>query len=352
MNYENVIKAKALYGPYGRGGVVKGFVKSSEWNEVVAAFEDNFALNLELGSQLSIYCKGDNVVELFGVSSHQVNYDQNTLQNIFSSGKNLEAICIALLVDRGLLNYDDKVCKHWPEFGKYGKENITVADVLRHESGLPFFSDPEHISDPMKDRRLTNQQILDVVPMEEIIASSGVYRDADPDPYADPSDSADARNSLRHYHSTTRGWILSGLIRRVDTKGRTLGQFMHDEVCQNPQFHSYVGESDGTSKVSKLGLDIFCGMSPELQSKYNFARLSMISPKYLAMHEILPGQLANALSKYERDGPFGSAVAGWLRNIVLKPTTPATQGMINTFWTKMKIVRRHSKYHQFSYDNL
>jgi CubicO group peptidase (beta-lactamase class C family) len=32
------------------------------------------------------------------------------------------------------------VVKHWPEFGRHGKEELTVADVLRHEAGLPFLS--------------------------------------------------------------------------------------------------------------------------------------------------------------------------------------------------------------------
>ena len=37
---------------------------------------------------------------------------------IFSSGKNVEAICVACLIDRGLLNYNDRVSRHWPEFAQ------------------------------------------------------------------------------------------------------------------------------------------------------------------------------------------------------------------------------------------
>lgn len=64
------------------------------------------------------------------------------LQNVYSSGKNIEAVCIAMLVDKGLLNYDELVSSYWPEFGQFGKENVTLSDVLRHEAGIPFFSDP------------------------------------------------------------------------------------------------------------------------------------------------------------------------------------------------------------------
>ena len=38
--------------------------------------------------------------------------------------------------------------KHWPEFGKQaGKEEITVADVMRHECGLPQFDQQLDIQD-------------------------------------------------------------------------------------------------------------------------------------------------------------------------------------------------------------
>ena len=37
---------------------------------------------------------------------------------------------------KGLLNFDDKITKHWPEYGKHGKENQTIADLMRHSVGL------------------------------------------------------------------------------------------------------------------------------------------------------------------------------------------------------------------------
>ena len=52
-------------------------------------------------------------------------------------------MCVCyILVDKGLLDYDAKVAKYWPEFSKLGKENITIADVMRHESGLDHM---EHV---------------------------------------------------------------------------------------------------------------------------------------------------------------------------------------------------------------
>ena len=55
---------------------------------------------------------------------------------IYSSGKCVAAILMAIMRDKGLIEYDAPVHKYWPEFAQNGKEHITVQDVLRHESGL------------------------------------------------------------------------------------------------------------------------------------------------------------------------------------------------------------------------
>ena len=40
---------------------------------------------------------------------------------------------MAILVDRGHLDYDEKVSHYWPEFAQNGKENVTVKMLLNHE---------------------------------------------------------------------------------------------------------------------------------------------------------------------------------------------------------------------------
>ena len=70
-----------------------------------------------------------------------------SVQCIFSSGKTIASIVIATLVEKGLLDYDAKVCSYWPEFKTNGKEDITLADVLRHESGLAWIDHTFKIDD-------------------------------------------------------------------------------------------------------------------------------------------------------------------------------------------------------------
>jgi CubicO group peptidase (beta-lactamase class C family) len=56
---------------------------------------------------------------------------------LFSAGKPFVAMLVHLLAERGLLVLDDPVARYWPEFGRYGKDTITIRQVLQHRSGVP-----------------------------------------------------------------------------------------------------------------------------------------------------------------------------------------------------------------------
>merc|ERR1711963_290719 len=101
-------------------------------------FEENFRTGRETSAQLCVYVGEEKVVDLWG-SIKDKDFSGDSITNVFSSTKSLAAIALASLVDRGLLNYSDKISKHWPEFGQNGKENVTVADLMRHEAGLASF---------------------------------------------------------------------------------------------------------------------------------------------------------------------------------------------------------------------
>ena len=247
------VSPSLIPGPFGKGGLVTGIVEPG-WEPVRRAFEENFRLNYELGAQLVVYSQDKVVVDLCGRSDAQAEYTAETLQNIYSSGKNMEALCIAVLVDRGLVAYRDKISQYWPEFGRHGKEDITVADALRHEGGVPFFTSPLSNADFKTDHKLTENEITDPVAIEKVIENSALFN----------------LDGQRHYHALTRGWILSGLIRRVDHKHRTLGQFMSDEIC------------------APMGLTIYCGMSPPQQQNHHFANVAIIPNNYALPFLVVP----------------------------------------------------------------
>ena len=143
---------------------------------------------------------------------------------MYSCGKVAVSLVVGILVDRGLLAYEAKVETYWPEFGKNGKEGLTLADILRHEGGLEYL---EHV---FEDSDFTRENIKD--------NCVGKWLQEEPAHWENPE------ISRRAYHSITRGWILNEIVRRVDPKGRTVGEILYDDVT-----------SDG----------IFCGL-PESQA--------------------------------------------------------------------------------------
>ncbi len=62
----------------------------------------------------------------------------NTIYDLASLTKVVATTTAAMICyDRKLISLDDKVVKYIPEFGLNGKENITIKNLLIHNSGLP-----------------------------------------------------------------------------------------------------------------------------------------------------------------------------------------------------------------------
>lgn len=80
-------------------------------------------------------------LKAFGVGNYvkQNKVDENTLFLCASTTKAFTAAALALLVDDGKVNWDDKVIDHLPNFrlkDPYMTRELTVRDLLTHRSGL------------------------------------------------------------------------------------------------------------------------------------------------------------------------------------------------------------------------
>ena len=127
---------------------------------------------LHPGAQLAVYYDGELVIHLAGgvkgpdgnkiMSSSELlewhasedkklGYEPvtfDTLYQIRSTTKILTTLVMMMLHDQGRLDFDDLVAKHWPEFAKNGKENITIAQILSHRAGIPFLSHSLFVESP------------------------------------------------------------------------------------------------------------------------------------------------------------------------------------------------------------
>jgi CubicO group peptidase (beta-lactamase class C family) len=185
-----------------QGTVATGF------EPVAAVFRRNFERTderREVGAAVTVMHRGRCVVDLHGGSMAPggAAWQADTLVNVYSTTKGVVALCVALLVDRGLLRYEDRVARIWPEFGQCGKDEITIAHVLSHQAGLPAFD------------AVTGLQ--DLFAWERCCAALAAQR---------PRWVAGERTG---YHPITFGYLAGEIIRRAT--GRSVGQFVAAEVA-------------------------------------------------------------------------------------------------------------------------
>ena len=90
------------------------------------------------GAAVCVYHQGECVVDIWGGvrSADGQAWQRDTMSPSFSTSKGVASTLVHIMVDRGLLDYDDRVSSFWPEFGRAGKKLITVRHVLAHQSGL------------------------------------------------------------------------------------------------------------------------------------------------------------------------------------------------------------------------
>ncbi len=82
-----------------------------------------------------VYAKGHGVRSL--TTKKEMNV--NTLVGVASNSKGFTCFALAMMIDAGKLNWDDKVRKHIPEFQLHDSwvtENFTVRDLVTHRSGM------------------------------------------------------------------------------------------------------------------------------------------------------------------------------------------------------------------------
>lgn len=224
----------------------------------------------EENTQLCVYYHGEKVVDLWASTAADGNFSADSLVNVFSSGKSLEAIAMAALVSKGLLSYDARITEYWPEFGTNGKAGLTIADLMRHEAGLANFDTSLDMEDLFTENIKANA-------VGRVIEQHALS-------YRDPG------SGKREYHALTRGWIVNEVFRRVDPRGRTIGEFFREDISKplDADVMIGVGEQDmgRIARVTPLG--------------FGFQLLESLKPKFLGRRIVhnffqLVGRLARMI---------------------------------------------------------
>jgi CubicO group peptidase (beta-lactamase class C family) len=126
--------------PFPLGGyIAKGY------EPVLKAFINNFKEHNEVGACVAAFHKGEKVIDLWGGYANKEQnkaWQEDTLMVVFSASKGVASLCLLMLADQGLLDYDLPVSHYWKEFAQNGKEEITVRQLLTHTSGLSGIETP------------------------------------------------------------------------------------------------------------------------------------------------------------------------------------------------------------------
>jgi CubicO group peptidase (beta-lactamase class C family) len=183
---------------------IEGFVEPG-FERVREAFAANFAAGREVGASYAVARDGAMVVDLwagFRDRARTKPWTRDTLVNVYSTTKGLASTCIALLVERGKLSYEQTVASVWPEFAAAGKQSLTIGQLLSHQGGLSGLRETIAITD-----------YADHAKIARLLAAQ--------EPFFAPGQSG--------YHAITHGYLTGELVRRAT--GKTLGAFFRDEVA-------------------------------------------------------------------------------------------------------------------------
>jgi CubicO group peptidase (beta-lactamase class C family) len=193
-------------------------------------FERHAAAGLHHGAQLAVYREGDLVLDLATGTIAPGDGDENEDQDqdeggenghgnergnpqtvttgtsffLWSGTKPYAGACVHRLVERGELDYEDRLVEHWPEYATPDSEKAetTVGHVLSHQAGVPA---PDFDDRP----DLWTDFDAAVAAMED---TAPVFR---------PGETAG-------YHAVSYGWLVGELVRRVS--GRPIDEFAREHV--------------------------------------------------------------------------------------------------------------------------
>src|SRR5438105_8819059 len=147
---------------------------------------------------------------------------------VYSATKGLFGLAMALAHSHGLFDYEERVSTYWPEFAQQGKEQITVRQLLSHQAGLYAFNAP-----------VDKSVVADLDRLAIVMAQEK--------PAWEPG-------TRQGYHALTLGFYEGELLRRVDPRRRSLGQFFQDEIATRLDGDVYIRlpESIPNSRLATL----------------------------------------------------------------------------------------------------
>ena len=190
----------------------------------------NLDRGADVGASVAVTVEGETVVDIWGGWADEAKttpWERDTITNVWSTTKTMTFVSALLLVERGQLDFHEKVATYWPEFAQNGKADIEVRHLMGHTSGVSAWMQPVTVDD-IYDWDKSTSMLAEQEPWWEPGTASG-------------------------YHALNQGHLIGEVIRRID--GRMLGDFFAEEIA------------------GPLGADFHIGLDPS-----EFHRVSNVIP--------------------------------------------------------------------------
>ena len=185
------------------------------------AFASSFADGLEYGGAVAVMLDGRMVVDLWAGHADKARvrpWQRDTLVNVWSSTKGVLATAVAMLVERGKLDYKKPIAGLWPEFAANGKDHISLDLVMSHRAGLNGLASPISLA-----------EFYQWTPYIDALAAMA--------PNWEPG-------SRCAYHALSYGHLAGEPLRRAS--GKSVGRFIAEEIASplGIDFHVGLPESE------------------------------------------------------------------------------------------------------------
>jgi CubicO group peptidase (beta-lactamase class C family) len=166
------------------------------------------------------------------LSAPKVQATPDTLFNVYSASKSVTAMLIHLLDERGLVHLDDPVAEYLPEFGKNGKQWITLRHVLTHRSGIPAVP---KFPGPTVDLLSQPQKIFELLCEAKPVSRAG---------------------QRLAYHAITGGYVLGAVVEKVT--GQDLRAFLRSEIL-DPLGFKHMNYGVPEADIPNVAVNAFTG---------------------------------------------------------------------------------------------
>jgi CubicO group peptidase (beta-lactamase class C family) len=257
------------------------------------------------GAALTVYEHGRPVFDMWGGPKNNEGdpWEEHTPSVSYSTGKPIVATALHILKDRGLIRYDERVAKYWPEFAQNGKGAITVRQALSHAAGLYSVRTIVDHADVLLDWEATVHAL-------------------------ERAQAAHAPGRFHAYHAVTYGHLIGELVRRVS--GKPVPQFIQEEIAEPlglPDF--FVGASDEAVARSARNIVRAPGRVRAESKEQSRARAAVRTSriKTLARGLNLVGIPLNPERMHKAFTPRGVESWDWSSPTVLKACIPAANGL-------------------------